>query len=207
VNSVFTNNTEFDASGDAAYFYGLAIANQGGSVSIDKSTFSEHNLPGSQYAVTIMNYDNSNMTITNSTISDNIFGVENRGNLKLINSTLSGNGNADLLTSGALKGTSGTCAVTNCTITGNSTIGIIKNNGSALNIANYIVSGNTTDYSGAEAPVSLGHNIIGIDDPTRWTGPSDQVGTAGYPKNALLGPLANNGGPTYTHALLAVRPA
>jgi hypothetical protein len=50
-------------------------------------------------------------------------------------------------------------------------------------------------------PVSLGHNIVG-DGSCGLSGPGDMNNT-----NPVLGPLANNGGPTPTHAPLACSPA
>jgi hypothetical protein len=51
------------------------------------------------------------------------------------------------------------------------------------------------------SPISLGHNIVG-DNSCGLTGPGDMNNT-----NPVLGPLANNGGPTPTHAPLACSPA
>jgi hypothetical protein len=63
--------------------------------------------------------------------------------------------------------------------------------------------------------VSDGHNLIGIFIDQGGFGAGgfvfgakgDQLGTADTPIDPLLGPLANNGGPTKTHALLAGSPA
>lgn len=51
---------------------------------------------------------------------------------------------------------------------------------------------------------SEGFSLIGDDTGCDglFTGTSDQVGTDISPINPRLGPLANNGGPTFTHALL-----
>src|SRR5207248_1223141 len=66
---------------------------------------------------------------------------------------------------------------------------------------------------------SQGHNLIGRatvgssggnnGDESGFTNGvnGDQVGTMTSPINALLGPLANNGGPTQTHLLLPGSPA
>jgi hypothetical protein len=54
--------------------------------------------------------------------------------------------------------------------------------------------------------ISHGHNLISrgyLPDPL----PTDLQGTVGQPIDALLGPLANNGGPTLTMALLPGSPA
>ena len=79
-----------------------------------------------------------------------------------------------------------------------------------------IVAGNFTgtgttaaDVSGTVAPASS-FNLIGVD--TGLGGISDRtqgnrVGTAASPLDPRLGPLADNGGPTLTHALLPASPA
>jgi hypothetical protein len=54
---------------------------------------------------------------------------------------------------------------------------------------------------------SLGNNLISeTDGSSGWTG-SDLTGTATNPLNGMLAPLANNGGPTQTFALLPSSPA
>jgi hypothetical protein len=63
--------------------------------------------------------------------------------------------------------------------------------------------------------ISGGHNLIGQDTGTNATGCAgftnntngDQVGAAGTPIHPRLGPLANHGGPTFTHALRSGSPA
>jgi len=49
---------------------------------------------------------------------------------------------------------------------------------------------------------SQGYNISSDDGGGYLTGPGDQINT-----DPLLGPLQNNGGPTFTHALLPGSPA
>jgi hypothetical protein len=57
--------------------------------------------------------------------------------------------------------------------------------------------------------ISQGYNLIGNVSTftTGFNGPGDQVGTEAAPIDPKLGPLAANGGPTLTHALLANSPA
>lgn len=85
-----------------------------------------------------------------------------------------------------------------------------------IHVMNTIIAGNIdafpTDGSNPDCAnvngsvVSDGHNLIG--DPTGCAASftnginGDQVGSAMTPLNALLGPLASNGGPTQTHQLL-----
>ena len=98
---------------------------------------------------------------------------------------------------------SSTIADNSAFIAGN---GILYSGGGTATVSNSIVSSDnfTTNRGGEEfgAPItSLGNNIdsansCGFDQPT------DQPNT-----NPLLGPLADNGGPTKTRALLAGSPA
>jgi hypothetical protein len=56
--------------------------------------------------------------------------------------------------------------------------------------------------------LSLGHNLIGATNGSSgFPGAGDQVGSAASPLNPKVGPLANNGGLTFTLALLPGSPA
>ena len=56
--------------------------------------------------------------------------------------------------------------------------------------------------------LSIGHNLIGVGDPTiRNLQPSDLLGTSSEPLDPLLGALDDYGGPTPTHALRQGSPA
>jgi hypothetical protein len=157
------------------------------------------------------------LTVTNSTISDNSAGIENYcagfgggidnnsgGTLMLTNSTIIGN------TAGALGGgvynDHGTLTVTNSTISGNSTPargGAISNLGAAAigdTILNAGASGGTIDNAGTF--ISLGYNLASDNGGGVLTGPGDQINT-----DPVLGPLQDNGGPTFTQALLPGSPA
>src|SRR4029077_1270322 len=64
------------------------------------------------------------------------------------------------------------------------------------------------DFTGGVALQSDGYNIIGNNaDAVLSSQPTDQIGTPAAPIDPLLGPLANNGGPTLTHALQSGSPA
>jgi hypothetical protein len=66
--------------------------------------------------------------------------------------------------------------------------------------------GSSPDCAGALT--SAGHNVIGNDGGcTLAPAAADQIGTAGSPLDPKLGPLANNGGYSQTHALLGGSPA
>jgi CSLREA domain-containing protein/uncharacterized repeat protein (TIGR01451 family) len=168
------------------------------------------------------------LTLTNVTVSGNSVGGSgsgqgggiycNAGALAITNSTLSGNqatGGTDDA-GGAIYNNNGTVSLTNVTIANNTVSGGSVSNqgggifttGGSANLLNTIISGN----SGSTGPdlfgsfTSQGHNFIGKGDGS--TGLTngvngDQVGSVAAPIDPLLGPLANNGGPTQTMALLA----
>jgi CSLREA domain-containing protein len=153
------------------------------------------------------------MFITGSTISGNTSGgpgggIMVRKLLRLSNSTVSGN-QAQQGGGGIYNDGGTTVTLTNATFTGNSAPGN-QGNGilsfSAANVRNSIIAGNgaagAPDLNGPFN--SQGHNLIGnADSATGFTAMGDQAGTAAAPINPGLGPLANNGGPTATHALLS----
>jgi hypothetical protein len=68
----------------------------------------------------------------------------------------------------------------------------------------------TGDPSRTLSP-SSSNNIVGVDSNVIGISNDDvngnQVGTAGTPVDPLLGALADNGGPTFTHALTNLSPA
>jgi CSLREA domain-containing protein len=147
----------------------------------------------------------STATITNSTIANNTAGP--------------GFGSAGGIDIEANNSTPRTATLRNVTISGNSnpTVGGLSSFGNqmVLTLIDTLVAGN----SGSTAPdcsnqtsaniTSGGNNLIGNNTGCTITNlqSSDQVGTSGSPINPLLGPLANNGGPTQTMALLAGSPA
>src|SRR5262249_2449977 len=63
----------------------------------------------------------------------------------------------------------------------------------------------SSDVNGALT--SLGHNLIGISNGGSGYAATDMVGTAQNPLDPKLGPLQDNGGPTWTMALLPGSPA
>ena len=174
----------------------------------------------------IANYGTA--TVTNCTISGNNGngeggGILNEargslGTLTVTNSTISGN-------TGEAGGgicDDGTLTVTNCTISGNTATyeggGIYNcyntnNTDVYLTLSNTIVAGNTsnigTDISGPVQTTST-YNLIGNGSGItnlNQLAQSNLIGTTANPINPMLGPLANNGGPTQTMALLQGSPA
>ena len=132
--------------------------------------------------------------------------------LNLSNSTISGNTNVLIGAGMAVNG--GTTNIFNSTITANHNLTGLAggiNAGGTVNLRSSIIAGNTNDSVVDTSPnltgniTSLGYNVIGslgtppFDAPYAAQ-PTDQVGVTDAQVN--LGPLAANGGPTPTHALL-----
>jgi hypothetical protein len=169
------------------------------------------------------------LTITGSTLSGNTAklsggGVFNNGTATLIDCTLAGNfanqAGSLLASNGGGLDNSGTATLVACTISGNTTTakgGGIYDGGigaDKVTLTDSIVAGNTAVSSGGSAAsdivagnndsVSGSYNLVG-------TGGSATLGAGNH--NLLgvsdpgLGPLASNGGPTQTLALLANSPA
>jgi predicted outer membrane repeat protein len=206
-NSVFSGNT--GAGGGALYSnYG------GGPVNIQNSTFSGNTARragGALYATA------PNVTIQGSTFSGNTAGRAGgalyvRDGLVIQNSTFSGNsaagdGGAIFLYGGS------TATISNSTLTGNSTAtgegGAIILYNDTLNLASTIIA-NNTDRNGANEIFDLGSSVVNatnslIQVTSGFTFGTNTANVTG--QNPLLGPLANNGGPTQTHALLGGSPA
>ncbi|MDZ4684367.1 MAG: choice-of-anchor Q domain-containing protein, partial [Planctomycetaceae bacterium] len=172
------------------------------------------------------------MTLTNTTISGNR--TENGGPAAFLNSdatatltncTISGNQAAD--TAGGIYTFRGTMNLRSCTITANRLLEPSHGAGGLwasgpMVFRNTIVAGNFHDdpnpavnapdcFSGSfEFPVSEGYSLFGhaYNCPGLHDGANgDQIGTKAAPIDAMLGPLADHGGPTLTHLWLPGSPA
>jgi len=142
----------------------------------------------------------------------------NQATAVLTSVTVSGNTASQL---GGGIDASGPIIMANVTITGNAVApdagyggasrgGGIAFGGSTTDLSNTIVAGNTAATEDPDchtfAPVtSEGYNLVQANTSPNCTiapGPGDLMGI-----DPLLGPLADNGGPTMTHALLKGSPA
>ena len=151
------------------------------------------------------------LTIVNTTISGNSAGAAGGGiynfdsPVTITNSTISGNNGGDQ--GGGIYNYEDTVVLLNSTVSGNmaSEGGGIYNVGAAsltnTTLKNTIVA-NSTGADCGGSPITSEGNNIDSDGTCGLTDTSDLVNT-----DPLLGPLADNGGPTQTHALLAGSPA
>lgn len=198
-----SNGSMVDAPGND----GAGILNQG-ILTLSTCTVSGNTTPRSGGGVA---NNGGTMTVTGCTITGNSAGVAgsgvvNSGTLTINNSTISGNA-----TDGLSNVSLGVATLVNDTFSGNTVRGISNNGGATVNIGNTIV-GNTPlggpDVAGTFN--SLGNNVIGSGSgSTGFTNGvnGDKVGATGAVLDPRLGPLANNGGTTQTHALLSGSPA
>jgi CSLREA domain-containing protein len=206
-------------SGNSGWVMGGGIENDGGgTVTLTNSTVRGNTAIG--VGGGISNHSGG-ITFISSTVSNNssfdgagIFNQE--GRLNLTNSTVSRNSAASGMGGGILNLSRGALKLRNTTVAHNSAIqggGGIRTSG-PLTLTNSLVARNTAPQGpdvlkSGGITVTARFSLLGIG---QGSGVSDglngnQVGSLGTPLDPLLGPLADNGGPTRTHALLLDSPA
>src|SRR6266480_1594970 len=159
-------------------------------------------------------------------------GIINDGTMTIQDSTISGNtargGDIQGGEGGGISGNNNT--ITNSTITGNSALhggglagggniahttfsnnSAIYQDGGALYLTSPLELGNTILKAGVSGAnifnnggsfITHGYNVCSDNGSGFLNGPGDQINT-----DPMLGPLQDNGGPTFTHALLPGSPA
>jgi CSLREA domain-containing protein len=155
------------------------------------------------------------LTLSNSTVSGNVAGgfgggIEIDFPSTITNVTISGN--SANYSGGGIDNDEGKATLNNVTVTGNTGDADGDDLGAGGGIAggilrNTIVAGNhdlgATQYPDCGGITSKSHNLIGATTGcTFLPAAGDQLGV-----DPLLGALANNGGPTFTHALRKGSPA
>lgn len=228
---------ELTVTGASTALTGGGIFNDHGALTLINMTISGNTAAaGGGISVDGTTSGSASLTVSNSTISGNTstssgggiysLGTGGAATLIITNSTISGN-NADLH-GGGLYLSATTSTLTNVTVTNNRAdndnnatgagggLGIVA--GATTTLHNTIVASNFNEDGGTDArddingalDAASSFNLIG--DGTNMTGIThgtngNQVGTGGSPIDAMLGALVNNGGPTFTHALLPTSPA
>ncbi len=208
---------------------GAIFTNSGSSTDVINSTLSnnianaDNGATGSGRGGAI--YNEAAMTVAESTIRGNqaqgtastrgiagaIYGAG--GTLTLTNSTVSGNTAGQLGGALYLTGTAG--AITNvdsCTLVENISTGagggvVRASTTNPVNLKNSIFANNTDNGTAPNvqgAVVSQGYNLIEVTTGATITGDTATNITGQDPN---LGPLQDNGGVTFTHALLPASPA
>jgi parallel beta-helix repeat protein/predicted outer membrane repeat protein len=193
-------------SGNSAGFEGGGIF--AATATLTNSTVSGNLTPGNGGGINV-----TTANLTRTTVSGNSAGVNGGGIIAttatLTNTTISGNSAVQF--GGGVS--AGTATLLNCTVVENSAQGGGGlSSGVTFTLKNSLVAQNLTAFGGGPDVlgtfVSDGHNLIGIGNASFTNGvDGDIVGTSSDPIDPKLGPLANNGGRTRTHALRAGSPA
>ena len=201
-DSVFQSNTA-DLGG------AISSGSDSGRLVVDRTTIRD-NSAGRVGGGVFLETPGSEATITNSTISGNT-GTDGTGgvhiqsgtDVTLKNVTISGNSSP---TPSAMAVTSdAVVTLTNVTIADNVSTSQFKvaiANYADIIIRNTIIQDAELGCAGDGTFQSLGHNIDDDGSCLVSSGPGDMPST-----DAMLGPLADNGGPTQNHALLDGSPA
>jgi hypothetical protein len=228
-NCVIASNTALWGGGICNY--GNA---SGAMIYLSNSSISSNlglNAAGGIYNYSQGAFSSASLTVSNSTVNGNSSveagGIYNKtangsDTLAINNSTISGN--SANLTGGIENyaiGTNATATLTiaNSTLSSNSALfkgGSAITNGEGTNrqdspsAQSQATLGDTILNSDGSSPnienigifTSLGYNLSSDDGAGVLNGPGDQINT-----DPMLGPLQDNGGPTFTHALLPGSPA
>jgi CSLREA domain-containing protein len=173
-------------------------------------------------------YNNGKITAQNCTFSGNTAQGGRGGHNLLLGS---GHGGAGGNASGGAIVSGVPLIVTNCTFSANAAVGgpggsghtagsngtgqgggiSSRNSSFPAQVTNTLIAGNTAADGGPDVFgyfTSKGFNLIGeMDGSTGFPATQDKTGTIMKPLIPKIGPLANNGGPTDTRALLAGSPA
>ncbi|MGF1470585.1 MAG: choice-of-anchor Q domain-containing protein [Rubrobacteraceae bacterium] len=201
---------------------GGGISNEvGGTVTVDRSTVSGNEADflggGIENASNSLEGGASTLMVQRSTVSNNRAGngagiysdiedATQEDSTAIVNSTISGNEASGI--GGGVENNSGLTTISFTTITDNTApenegAGVATGGDTSTEVGSSIIAANNgTDVNNSFQ--SEGYNVIGdgagADD---FNGPNDVTGIS----NPLLGPLANNGGFTQTHALQSGSPA
>ncbi|HEY1269315.1 MAG TPA: right-handed parallel beta-helix repeat-containing protein [Candidatus Binatia bacterium] len=205
-NCVISKNTAL-AGGGIGSFSSLAISNS--SITDNRSVYDGGGIS-----------NQGNLDIHDSTVSGNRAGsigggiAHFDGPLNIENSTVSGNRSTGDVGGGIWN--QGTATFSNSTITGNSAKrggGVFVNTLLSLTLKRSLISGNKAS---AGAEIFAYANVVA--DDSNLFGTNGNAGVSGFspgvsdivPSGAItniLAPLADNGGPTLTHELVAGSPA
>src|SRR5438477_6345822 len=211
-------------NGSAPGLYGGGIYNDHSTLSVINCTLSGNSADaptgGGGGIYNDASYGTASLWVLNCTLSGNsaVYGygggiysegqLDGSATLGVLNSTLSGNwatfGGAIYASSDTFN--SARLYVFHTTLSGNSASssgggGGIYNAGALTQFANTVFS--ASSISRAPGMIrSLGHNLCSDDCSGFLTATGHQINTA-----PMLGPLQDNGGPTFTHALLSGSPA
>ena len=219
---VSTNTSRYNAGLAAVY----------SQVMIDDSTISENTAASANGGIFTIS---SSLSVTNSTISENLASVNGalsavQSSVNITNSTISGNSAFSYV--GGIYSSESSLTLTNTTVSENTALyfaGINVNYGS-IDLRNTIVSGNSASArinemrlngvvvtarsnligdssQSLEQAIEATQGSYGFESPSFGNIIATSDGNAPTAVTDIILPLANNGGPTQTHALIVDSPA
>jgi hypothetical protein len=206
---VYNTTAAFTQTGVTTITHNTANTNGGGLYIIDGSATlssgaicdNKANTGGGLYVAGNAQVNVSRGQIVGNTAQFGGGGIyQNSGMLTLVNATLSGNTSNINQGSGLYVG-NGTAALTYTTVASNTTTGIHRAGGSIFLQNTIVVYNGAANCNPSPGLTSNGYNLD--------SGATCGFGATGDQQNTdpLLGPLADNGGDTQTHALLDGSPA
>ncbi|MEY2488418.1 MAG: hypothetical protein QOC70_360 [Verrucomicrobiota bacterium] len=215
LNSIVSDNVSGGNSPDGPFGNGGGISKPTGALFISACTISGNSAGlngGGVYNTGPFAHIDDSTVSGNSTTGINELegwgegaGIYNGGQLEITNCTLSNNNSTR---SGGAASNRGSLTIRHSTLSGNNGFkgGTIANyNGATVQIGNTALKVSTFSPSISNISgtiTSNGYNLINDNGGGFLTAPGDQTNT-----EPMLGPLQNNGGPTFTHELLTGSPA
>ena len=209
--------TGFNSFFDTLFSGGAIRSLTSGNLTLDQSTVSGNSTEGSRANGGGISSSGS-LTLISSTVSGNSTegdsfadggGISSSGDVTLTSSTVSGNSTASFSGRGGGIFSFGAVTLTSSTVSDNhathssATGGGIWNSVDAITITNSIVAGNGA--GGGSPDINPGTGTFSANFSLLGTAVTPDAGSSEnkFSDSPLLGPLADNGGPTETHALLA----
>jgi hypothetical protein len=161
-------------------------------------------------------YNSDTLMLYESTVSGNYAdsyggGIWSSGVVELENSTISGNASIEASGGGIANYDQGTVTINNATVAWN----YADSHGGGIHAGTFtaknsiIANNNATTAPDCYSTItSEGYNLVGDNSDCSFTATTgDQVGTGASPIDPELSPLQDNGGPTFTLALMTGSPA
>lgn len=212
VTGTRSRTTITDVVSTGHHFAGIAIGRRGRAV-ISDCTMSNNGRYGIRGGSRV-EIDRCTLGATGPNV-DTVAGVSVSGRLEIRNSTIHDNAGFGVVAKKAL--------IENCTVSGNTdglggpqltvrNATVVGNTDSGLQayvkkplVANSLIANNGTDCETPTGVRSLGYNLFEDDTGCGLFGKQTTTDITGL--DPMIGPLADNGGPTQTHALLGGSPA
>lgn len=224
LDNVIFNHNSASGKGGSIYSYGKAALKNirlinGFSAASQIYNFPPYN-PGNHddFSIKESVFDNNQGTvlwiskgvISDSTFSNNkgtgVYADINAGDLLIVNSTISSNKPFGVQPAAGifLAQSKGLLSLQNVTLVENQIPGFMQNTAAAVNVNNTLIADNSVNCSSFSSPINFDASIVGSNNLST----DDTCGsTFLVVPDVHIGPLADNGGITMTHALLPESPA